>query len=33
VDEAGHVDTTQVRRTYGHPSVAAALERLEVLAG
>lgn len=33
VDEAGHVDTTQVRRTYGHPSVSAALERLEAVAG
>ncbi len=28
VDRAGHADTTQVRRTYGHPSVAQALRRL-----
>lgn len=33
VDDAGHVDTTQVRRVYGHPSAEAALLRLEVLAG
>jgi hypothetical protein len=28
-DRAGHVDTTQVRRTYGHPSVEQALLRLD----
>jgi integrase len=33
MDEAGHVDTTQVQRTYGHYSPAAALVRLEALAG
>jgi hypothetical protein len=33
MDEAGHVDVTQVSRTYGHYAPDAALARLEVLAG
>jgi integrase len=31
VDRAGHADTTQVKRTYGHPSVTQALRRLDLL--
>jgi integrase len=30
VDRAGHADTTQVRKVYGHPSVTEALRRMEV---
>jgi hypothetical protein len=29
LDRAGHADTSQVRRVYGHPDVSAALQRLD----